>query len=464
MTGLGAVQVTGGGRTVFTAGASPLEHIRAGFERLLRTPNAGRYREAFRVARLEIIANMAQAIPIESFNNHRTFIEQERIFVAMLETAIKERDWSFRSWIQIVRAAPFMLASDSLWHIAEGDAIIDPIEKTFLSDIVKYLGHDNAHSSPVGIMEKGKNDLCLLCEPKEQDVIPEPARPLLLKFARNYRRLTDYQRDLPQMGEAFFAPNGELASFPQITGGELEEYARMFAFAFGLRFVSTCFTVTTEPLTAEPIQNTVVILVDPHLRDVKLPLMLLLPKLACDIKNLMRVVQNREEVEGQTSLGQLMRGKAVPQPVVARVEAARIDAQTWELKFYDNGRGIIVEELFRPLVAACKADRNSVNVNPALLKAALDWEAGNPFAFNDIPYGHLLEAVFLLGVSGAKPGKGSGMGLWGSAALLTKLGGQLRVGVTPGGGFYQSIILPIDCSVPSKAVAEAATRFWLKAA
>jgi hypothetical protein len=416
------------------------------------------------MARLEIIANMARSFPRIKVNNHRTFIEQERIFVAGLETAIKERDWSFSSWIQIAYAAPYMFPSDSLLQITEGDAIIDPIESTFLDDVVKYLEHDNAYSSPGGIIKEGENDLCLSCEPKEHAVIPESVRPLLIEFARNYRRLTDYHRDLPQMGEAFFAPPRELASFPQITGGELEEYARMFAFAFGLRFISTCFTVTTEPLTAEPRQNTVVISVDPNLRDVKLPLMLLLPKVACDIKNLMRVVQDREKAEGQTSLGQLMRGKAVPQPVVARIEAARIDAQTWELKFYDNGRGIIVEELFRPLVAACKADRNSVNVHPALLKAALDWEAGNPFAFNDIPYGHLLEAVFLLGVSGAKPGRGSGMGLWGSAALLTKLGGQLKVGVTPGGGFYQSIILPIDCSVPPEVVAEAATRFWLKAA
>ena len=341
---------------------------------------------------------------------------------------------------------------------------MNPIEEKFIKNIILYLQHDSSYSSPRGIIQAGKNILFLYSGFQKFDTIPAPARPLFLEFARNYRRLTDYQRDLPQMGEAFFAPQGELTLFPQITGGELAKYARMFAFAFGLRFLSTCFTVTTEPLTSEPRQNTVVISVDPHLRDVKLPLMLVLPKLACDIKNVMRIIQDKEKKEGPASLVSLMRGEAIDQPVVVNIRAARINAQTWELKVYDNGRGIIVEELFKFLVAACRADSQNVNVSPELEAAALAWEAGDAFAFNDIPYGHLLEAVFLHGVSGAKPGRGSGMGLWGSAALLTKLGGQIKVGVTPGGGFYQSIILPIDCSVPPEVVAQAATRFWLKAA
>lgn len=457
-------QAGGGVACGFFPHDSPIQHIRQGFEQLLQTSNAGRYRQAFRDGRLEITANMARIPPgCEEDNFGRTFIEQDAIFIKMLDAAVEKNDWSFRAWIDIVSEAPFMFSSNGINNMAGNYTLMDPIEAKFIDNLIRYLGHDSSYSSPRGIINEGGNILVRLYQKSQGfDPIPEPARPLLLEFAHNYPRLRDYQRDLPQMGEAFFAPKSELALFPQITGGELAEYARMFAFAFGLRFLSACFTVTTEPLTAEPQQNTVVIFVDPNLRDMRLPLMLVLPKLACDIKNVMRVDQDKEKKEGQASLVRLMRGEAIEQPVVVNIHAARINAKTWELKVYDNGRGIIVEELFKVLVAACRADKNNVNVSPELKTAALDWEAGDAFVFNDIPYGHLLEAVFLHGVSGAKPGKGSGMGLWGSAALLTKLGGQIKVGVTPGGGFYQSIILPIDCSVPPEAVAQAATRFWLK--
>jgi len=340
----------------------------------LKTPRARQLRQAFQRTRLE------------------TIIEQEKNFLRMLAAAIKGEDWSFKSWLRITREAPVLVWSEAFDVVAEDPASV----KAFIGKMRFYLGDRVAYFSPRGIIQAGMN--CLYGE-KAFCVVPEPTRPLFIEYARNCPWLADYTRDLPQMGEAFFTPFDELSGLAQVTADDLEAYIRMFAYSFALRFLPACFMVTTTPLTAEPRQNTVVIAVDPTLKGMRLPLMLVLPKLLVDIENVMREVSDREK-KGKTSLKNLMEGEAISRPVVIMIEAARKNPQTWELKISDNGQSI--------------------------LEKALAYS-------KPVPRENWLEID-----------------------LIMKLGGCIKTERRPDGSFCQAITLPIDPFVPPEAVASAA--------
>jgi hypothetical protein len=146
--------------------------------------------------------------------------------------------------------------------------------------------------------------------------------------------------------------------------------------------------------------------------------------------------------------------------VLYKVEALPITPRVWELRFSDNGSGILTSEIYKPLAVACKTHPKFIS--PALKIAVARWENGDAFAFNQIPLEDMLEAVFQLGVSVGSGGtQGTGMGLWGSAMLLLKLGGQIKVGINPmTGGYFESVILPMDLSVSPEEVAQVAQGHW----
>jgi hypothetical protein len=233
----------------------------------------------------------------------------------------------------------------------------------------------------------------------------------------------------------------------------------MVADAFALRFLSAYFAVSPKGAAGKIEQNAILIDIDPGLGRMRLPLMLVAPKIACDLKNIMRITAESEMRSGKpTSLKIALDDKPIDKPVSFTISGRKVTDKVWELRLSDNGKGILVGELFRPIVYLSHNFPEAVS--PALRNAALKWEAGDPFAFNNIPLGDLLEAVFQLGVSTGTT-RGRGMGLWGSMAMLTRLGAQIKVGVTPAtAGFYQSILLPMDLSVSAAEVKSAADRFW----
>jgi hypothetical protein len=449
---------------------SPLTHIQQGFLRLLSSPRAPYYRDCFKQAAEAAKTNRSSFVS-PRYNGGKTYAEQKSHFLSLTAKAAAQTNISWRSLDNIAFMDIAFLASDITIKSRIREA--NSIENEFIGTIIKYMIHEVSWASPRAIIACASQDFERIHKkyPKEFNIgstaIPDQIRNNFQLFSRYIERYFANFELQQTIGEAFFTPERELSALPQITGRELKDFFTMMSSAFALRFPLPSFAVVTAG-EKPPQQNSVVIDVGPNLEDIRLPLMLIGPKIACDIKNAIRVVNDRErelyahdknnEFKG-CSLVKLLRGKTIEGPVTIKIKVARLTSKVWELRFSDNGRGIIVNELFQPLVAACK--RFPGAVAPALGRAVLDWEKGDPFAFNNIPLGDLLEAIYHLGVSTTMSNEASGMGLWGSMAMLLRLGAQIKVGINPkDGGFYESVILPVDLSVSAEEVEKAAQTIW----
>jgi hypothetical protein len=433
---------------------SPLNRLRKGFDAILASPR----RDAlFRTwTDLSEKTWVHQDHPVAYLNHGRSYREQKGIFRERIAALLARQDWSYKTMGDLVDEAPSQLCL----HEVLGDE--DPLVESFLTFLLKYVGHERAHIDPRGVLNWAMQMLGCIGSVEHCELvnIPEPTREAFVNFFAHLDALFDYAEQQVDIGRAFFGDDRDWASMPMLGGHELAGFLTAQAHSFALRFLGAHFQVKSSAGEEASQRNTVVIEVDPALSDMRLPLMLLGPKFACDIKNTMRIVEMTERRRFKhdandylrgLSLVRAMRGEPIEEPVVLRINASRHTPDVWEMRLSDNGLGIIVEELFGVLAKA--AERRPEALNPTLRRAAARWNAGDAFAWNRIPYGYLLEAVFHLGVSVGSGGEGSGMGLWGSTALLSRLGAQIKVGVTPRtGGFTQSIFLPMHPEVDQREV------------
>ncbi|MDI6732260.1 MAG: hypothetical protein QME05_06850 [Candidatus Margulisbacteria bacterium] len=343
------------------------------------------------------------------------------------------------------------------------------VARQFLAQLRCFVAHDVSHNSPYACIRYLLNDLI---EKQLGGYYHHPERELPASIVQKLQTFFDnraiyaafYEAHV-EIGSAFFSPPAELGAMKMLGAEELKSLLVAIACGQALRFARADFEVVTgeQGQAKVPAGNVICIKVDPKL-NIELPMILLMPKMAANIKNAVRIVANKETgrfahdqqdpLRG-CSLVQHMRGQSTEKPVAIVVEARSINDQIWELRTSDNGRGIIVEQLFPALCAA--AARFPAAISPALSRAVRQWEAGDALAFNNIPYGDLLEAVYQLGVTtgagSGSVGQATGMGLWGTMALLIKLGARVRVGVNPQtGGFYESILLPTRLSALSRAI------------
>ena len=438
---------------------SPLSFVESGFARLFRSPErVEKYRALF-AASVRRTTEYAEVLVIGDFNHREPYNKQKAVFLRNIAGLVGSGDYSARSWRRQVKTeSPLHYAgvfADEIEEVSKADRI----EQEFIGRLIRYLIHDKTHTSPGAIVTYGLGELDLRELVIQNRDLPEQVRPHFAAFQAGLEPYFRYCECLDGMGEAFFTPLTDLPALPQLRGTELTGFIEMMGHAFALRFLSSYFKVTTEPVEQPVKQHTLAISVDPALAGLTLPLYLLGPKIVGDIKNCLRVVWARENEADDTALARVLSGREVASPVLVQISAQRLNAKVWELRVSDNGRGIIVEELFRPLVRAVKLFPDAIA--PALKLAVERWEQGDPFAFNNIPLGDLLESVFQLGVSSGTGSAGSGIGLWGSMMLLLKLGARIKVGVTPQtGGFYESIILPLDLSVSPQEVAWAERLAW----
>ncbi|MFA4967072.1 MAG: hypothetical protein WC624_02505 [Candidatus Margulisiibacteriota bacterium] len=410
---------------------------------------------------------------IGDLNGGRTYLEQRERFMGTMSKAVAQGDFSFKTWWEIGNSKGnlrLIMFTDDLREESKLLSRIDPIENQFLERLDDYLTHDMSHTAPQAIVFYGMEALlgAIPIEKLAETGIPEIVRGHFTAFGRDMGRYFGYHDNLFGMGEAFFTPIPELNSLPQITGSQLPGFTEMIANAFTLRFLSAFFEVTTQPPAGKVSQHTLLVAIDPALKDMSLPFYLVAPKIVGDIKNCIRVVSDREMILSKergkgyyedASLARSLRGEKTEKPVLVKVEANKLSSKTWELRISDNGRGIVIEELLPALARACRNLPGAIS--PALKKAVQSWEGGNPFAFNNIVLSDFWESVFQIGVSAGTGREGSGIGLWGSMMLLLKLGAQIKVGIAPKtGGFYESIVLPMDLTVRPQEVRKSARLYW----
>lgn len=440
---------------------SPLAFVHNGFESLFTSPERVRaYHQLFSRGLIHTREMKAtKLIQGKTYLDHMTLVHKN-----YLEALTTKRLLSL--W-RIARI-DFAMMTDSGEQEINKLTGVPASEMSFLRTLTLYLGHDHAHAATRAIINAGKRDLINNIYPTKdgslKGQIPEAVFGLLNNFYQQLDQYSEYADELIQMAIDFFTPLSKLPSSPAVTGKELPDFIAMFCHAFALRFLMAHFAVTDTLPEGELARNTIYYHVDPSLANMRLPKFLLGPKLVGNIKNGMRIVWQNElkkDNAGQpTSLKMAINNEPVPNPVLYKVEALPVTPRVWELRFSDNGKGILTSEMYKPLAIACET--HPENISPALKIAVERWQHGDAFAFNQIPLEDMLEAVFQLGVSvGSGGSKGTGMGLWGSTMLLLKLGGQIKVGINPKtGGYFESVILPMDLSVPPEEVADVAQNYW----
>lgn len=451
---------------------APFAHISGQFSSLFKSATRVElYRQAYAdsiVATRELMAN----IPFPEHSCGRSYLANKELLIKDLNKAVNERDLDYKTYHDLAYGGLRLYTTGPYYDIANL-AKGHPIEQQILNKLSIFLGHDITHTSPRSILAYALDNLNhvwgSLRDLQEWPKIPDYVFGHFINYAQSLEPYFNYFEGQMGMGEAFFTPRDQLSRLPQIRGRELPEYCKAVADAFALRFLGSYFYVSDKPISEKLNQNSVEIAIDPELADVELPVYLIGPKIIGDIKNCMRIVENREAMLFRhdandpwrgLSLVKKSRGEEIAQPVHVKLTAKRLSPAIWEMRVSDNGRGIVVEELFQPLVRACK--NHPGFVSPAIEQAVKRWSAGDPFAFNQIPLEDLFQAVYHLGVSTGTGEKGSGIGLWGSLLMLFKLGAQLKVGVTPQtGGFCESIILPVNLSVPPEEVADFAKNHWV---
>jgi len=435
---------------------SPLAHVRQGFERILTSPN----REIFRTAFMQMESE-SREWEDRTIGPEKTYKEYKRGLVNDVQRAVAENDHRLLTWLNISEVNYVRYSEGAMIDEISKSSRLDRTERVFIDHLLIYTGHETTHIAPRAILSYGVNNITAIFPIRESmnNDIPSKAWQFFKRFAEYINDYHDYFERQTAIGAAFFARDSELPGLPAISGSELPAFIDMVADAFALRFLSAYFAVSPKGAAGKIEQNAILIDIDPGLGRMRLPLMLVAPKIACDVKNIMRITAESEMRSGKpTSLKIALDDKPIDKPVSFTISGRKVTDKVWELRLSDNGKGILVGELFRPIVYLSHNFPEAVS--PALRNAALKWEAGDPFAFNNIPLGDLLEAVFQLGVSTGTT-RGRGMGLWGSMAMLTRLGAQIKVGVTPTtAGFYQSILLPMDLSVSAAEVKSAADRFW----
>lgn len=445
---------------------SPLAHIEGQFLQLFSSAQrVAKYRQAYAESVVATREAMRHPSP---FNRKQSFLEEKAEFIRKLEEVVSAGDFSSDSWGFLANADLSMVTDGPYWEVAE-QMVKQGVEGKILWQLALYVGHEVSHISPRAILVDALEKISMSSWPLEPaSTMPECVENHFRRFAGTIRPYFDYFANQMEIGETFFTPRSELSACRQITGDQLKPFCKMMADAFALRFLGGCFNVTDEPVVGPLEQNTLEISIGPDLSDVNLPLFAVAPKIAGGLKNPLRIVEAREAAlfdHDETnpfrglSLARKERGLPIENPVHIKIAARRLTAQTWELKFSDNGKGIIVEELLQPLAAACAYMPGAVS--PAIEYAVRRWSVNkDPFAFNAIPLGDLLEAVYHLGVSTGTGGKGSGLGLWGSLLMLFKLGARLKIGINPGGGFYESVVLPVNLSVAPKEIKRTAAALW----
>src|SRR3989339_1801119 len=445
---------------------SPLAHIETQFLQLFSSAKrVAKYRQAY--AESVVATREAMEHP-SAFNREKSFLEMKEAFIRELEEIVSAGDFSSDSWESLACADLSMVSDGPYWEIAD-QMMGQGVEGKILWQLAYYVGHDVSHISPRAILAEASNKISMSSWPlAPASTMPECVENHFRRFAGTLRPYFEYFERQMEIGETFFTPRSELSACRQITGDQLKPFCKMIADALALRFLGGYFKVTDEPVVGPLEQNTLEISIGSDLLDVQLPLFVVAPKIVGGLKNPLRIVETREAglfAHDKTnpfrglSLARKERGLPIENPVHIKIAARRLTAQTWELQFSDNGRGIIVEELLQPLADACAHMPGAVS--PAIEHAVRRWNVNkDPFAFNAMPLGALLEAVYHLGVSTGTGGKGSGLGLWGSLLMLFKLGAQLKIGINPGGGFYESVVLPVNLSVAHREVKRTAAALW----
>ncbi len=450
-----------------TGPSSPLRYQSRAFDHMLHSPQRKGYYDAFQERGRKVAELRGQPF---AFNDHQSYLDRRTQALQVISDILSNKEFTYQDLLRLYYALPIKceLEIGEMGSIAHGHAL----EVEFMYQLARYLEHESTHCEARGVVGHAMQSINVLLREQEEMMsdLFDLVHPMFVNFLREADAYFDYHERLNDIGTAFFGRGKESDAVPQLTGGELQSTIQRFAHAFALRFVDAYFEVCTGSVSETPKRNRLVIAVDPDLQEVRLPLALVATKFACDIKNTMRVVLQSERQRSRgnetnsssgLSLVRALFGQPIERPVVMTIQAVRRSKHVWELQVFDNGRGIVVEELFQPLSRVVNLDPE--RVSPSLRRAVERWDAGDPFAFNRIPYGELLESVFHLGVSAGTGGdlKGSGMGLWGSLALLTRLHAQLRVGVTPKtNGMMQSIFLPIHRHVPAEEVARVAKDTW----
>ena len=435
--------------------SSPLGFLRERFDAVEAGDRGGPVADAFRRS-----LDQCERWKRKSGELDMPFHERKARFLREFRLAAEEGMQDIPSWFEITQRCGNLstFSADISPDVLQGAG---PDERVLLSYLDMFMNHDASNSSPRGVVNNG---LAFLEGVELYSHLPEPGKvpgTCLDKF-RTFSEFLDpyfrYYESISRMGVDFFSSRTELAQAPMLAGDELEVMILAVASGQILRYLETDFRVMRrdfdEALPAQR-ENVLHVAVDPALEGMRLPLSILGCKLANDTGNCLHAV-SRQFRDGNKPLERNLRGEENEAPFVIGIRAGVVTPDVWELRFSDNGRGIVFHNILASLKRACVLD--SVFIPPALQDAMARWEAGDPYAFNCIPYGDLMESVFLYGVSGSESITG-GMGLWGTTAMLSRLGARIRLGVTPAtGGFYESIYLPMNLEVGAERVREVVER------
>ena len=438
------------------------------FKQVAMSPRAPRYRAIYADAVSQTKECWSASCIVGVEFREVSYPAQKRVFGDLVAEALSKNDLSSGTWFKIAGNAPLLTIAGELSQASLLAQESAPIERELLEQMDCYTIHEVNHNSPHGIIGWMCNDLDRVFGVERQDV-PEVLLPHLQAFYDYLQDHFAYHESQVGIGEAFFTPDNELPGLEMLKGSQLADRLTMLSNAFALRFAAAYFSVADMAQDLVPY-NTVNISIDPRLAEVELPALLVVPKLACNIKNAIRIAwfrclrfdgrrfQITQEENKDLPLARADRGEPAEKPIELSLSARRLSDKAWEIVTSDNGEGIIVEHLFRSIVFACEKQSKDL-VPDTLYSAAMRWKDGDPFAWNDLPYEHLLEAAYHLGVTSGQR-LTQGMGLWGSAAMIARLGGQIKVGVRPGGGFFESVVLPTSLSVAAEDVESEASRAW----
>jgi hypothetical protein len=434
---------------------SPLGFLKASFGQLLNSPRRPDYYMLFEKGHRSNIDLLAQ----NAINQEEPYDKIRKRFIAQIINFPLDPTYSITDLGKIADIAPHKETAweDQLFELSKADRA----DETFINLFFVFIIHQSAHSSPRAILnyfiEILETHVYINSLPEQK--ITSITREYVEEYVRDIFALFAYYERCSDIGLAFFSPYDELLNLPKIRGFELEDHLRMFSNAYAMRFIESLFQVVTRNTGAGTLhRNTISIEVDPKLRDVCLPVDLLSHKVACNIKNSVRMATEEEAAKGY-SLRRVLDDQPIKEPICIRIECKKVNAKVWEMRFTDTGRGIVVKDTFIALAKA--VERIPKQITPALRAAVLKWKRGDAYAFNNVPLEDIWQAIFHFGISVGHGAVGSGMGLWGTTALMTRLGAQIKIGCTPGsGGYYESILLPVDLSVRPEEVAAVAGWYW----
>lgn len=371
-------------------------------------------------------------------------------FIREIRAAVAEKDISVNHWDEISER----LYEQTSAHIPGEDLNFtdSETEQALLNYLVMFINHDCVNSSPRGVVNYALEVIECMSLPSFLETIPDQCWKNFIDYAASLETYFRYYESINRMALDFFSPKIALARAPVLDGQDLGEMIHAVSCAQALRFLGTDFDVIRDGEECDTARNCLSVSVDPALASMKLPLSILCSKIANDIKNCLRTVRDGAE-RFDSPLERRLKGRSGAGPSRINVTAAPVNCEVWELRFSDNGRGIVFNDILHSLDKACRL--SPLFIPEAVREAVQRWRIGDAFAFNEIPYGDLMETIFLYGVSG-RGSVTSGMGLWGTAALLSRLGAQIKIGITPGtGGFYESIYLPMNLDVSPETVKRA---------